>query len=68
MKIAIDKKKCAGHSRCYSGYPELFGMDEYGESCVLNDGVVPEALEEDAEYAIGDCPEQAIVIVSKADR
>ncbi len=22
MKVKIDEAKCAGHDRCYSGYPE----------------------------------------------
>ena len=65
MKIKIDKAKCAGHNRCYSGYPELFGVGEDGESCVLNDGVVPQELEEDVSYVMNDCPEDAIVIVSE---
>ena len=65
MKIKIDAAKCAGHNRCYAGYPDLFGVDENGESYVLNDGEVPKEYEEDVPYAVHDCPENAIVIVSE---
>ena len=63
MKIKIDKTKCAGHNRCHSGYPELFGISDDGESYVLKDGVIPEEFEEDVGFAIHDCPEDAIVII-----
>ena len=65
MKIKIDKNKCAGHSRCYSGYPELFGLDEEGETLALNGGEVPKDMEEDLKYAMHDCPEAAIVVISQ---
>lgn len=65
LKIKIEKTKCAGHNRCYSGYPELFCLDEDGESYALNDGVVPQEFEEDVDHAIKDCPEKAIVIISE---
>lgn len=65
MKVKIDKTKCAGHNRCYSGYPEIFGVDSDGETLVLNDGEVPESLKEDLAYAISDCPENAIVIIEE---
>lgn len=65
MRVKIDKSKCAGHNRCNSGYPEVFGISEDGESYVLGDGVIPGDLEEEVEYMIKDCPENAILIVSE---
>ncbi len=64
MRLKIDKSKCAGHNRCNSGYPEVFGVTENGESFVLSDGIIPADLEDEVLYMIKDCPEQAILIVS----
>ena len=64
MRVEIDKSKCAGHNRCNSGYPEVFGNTAAGESFVLDDGVIPVELEDEVEYMIKECPENAIRIVS----
>ena len=63
MKIAVDAGKCQGHARCYALSPELFSVDDYGQSSVNGDGSVPAELEEKAELAIANCPEFAIAIV-----
>ncbi len=63
MKITVIADKCQGHNRCYALAPELFDVDDYGYASALNDGVVPEGMEEKAELAIANCPEHAIVIV-----
>ena len=60
MKIRVDPAKCQGHARCYALVPELFDVDEYGLSTVVDDGTVPTALEERARLAIANCPEYAI--------
>lgn len=43
--------------------PELFDVDDLGNAFELNEGVVPEGLEDKAQLAIDNCPEFAIVIV-----
>ncbi len=60
MRIRVDPDKCQGHSRCYSLAPELFDIDDYGQSTVKIDGDVPAELEEKARLAIANCPEYAI--------
>jgi ferredoxin len=40
--------------------PELFSVDDYGQSSVVGDGTVPAELEERARLAIANCPEYAI--------
>lgn len=60
MKIRVDPDKCQGHARCYALAPELFDVDDYGQSSVLGDGTVPPELEEKARLAIANCPEFAI--------
>jgi ferredoxin len=60
MKIRVDPDKCQGHARCYGLVPELFNIDDYGQSTVVGDGSVPADLEEKARLAIANCPEYAI--------
>jgi len=60
LKIRVDPDKCQGHARCYALAPDLFVVDDYGQSTVIGDGAVPEALEDKARLAIANCPEYAI--------
>jgi len=60
MRVRVDPEKCQGHARCYALAPELFEVDEYGQSSARGDGVVAEALEDNARLAIANCPEFAI--------
>ncbi len=62
MKVHVDQEKCQGHNRCFAIAPELFDVDDYGQSHELNDGVVPPDQEEKARLAAANCPEYAIVI------
>ncbi len=62
MRVHVDPAKCQGHNRCYALAPELFDVDDYGNACERNDGVVPEGLEEKARTAAANCPEFAISI------
>ena len=64
MKIRVDNDKCQGNARCYGISPELFEVDEYGQSTVILDEV-PAELEEKARLAVANCPEYAIEIVSE---
>jgi ferredoxin len=60
VKIAVDAEKCQGHARCYALAPNLFSVDDYGQSSVVGDGVVPSGDEAGARLAIANCPEHAI--------
>jgi len=60
MRIRVDAEKCQGHARCYGLVPELFDIDDYGQSSVIGDGTVPADLEDKARLAIANCPEYAI--------
>jgi ferredoxin len=60
VKIRVDPDKCQGHARCFALAPELFSVDDYGQSSVLGDGTVPAELEKKAQLAIANCPEFAI--------
>jgi ferredoxin len=56
----VDAEKCQGHARCYALAPELFVVDDYGQSTEIGDGTVPAGLEDKARLAIANCPEYAI--------
>ena len=62
MHVQVDSEKCQGHNRCYVICPELFDVDDLGFAVVLNDGEVPDGLEERARMAVANCPEFAISI------
>jgi ferredoxin len=63
VKIVVNSEKCQGHARCYALAPELFDVDDYGQSTVRIDGDVPAALEEKARLAAANCPEFAIEVI-----
>jgi ferredoxin len=62
MKIRVDPDKCQGHSRCFAIAPDLFDIDDYGQSSLRGDpdGTVPADREDVARLAIANCPEYAI--------
>ncbi|GIT75555.1 MAG: hypothetical protein Ct9H300mP31_00860 [Acidimicrobiaceae bacterium] len=49
VRIKVDAEKCEGHSRCYALAPELVDVDDLGNAFELNDGEVPEGLEDKAK-------------------
>lgn len=63
MRVVVDSSKCQGHARCYALAPELFDVDDYGQSSVRGDGVVPPDLAERARLAAANCPEFAIEVI-----
>jgi ferredoxin len=63
MRIVVNAEKCQGHARCYALAPELFDVDDYGQSSVRIDGDVPAELEDRARLAAANCPEFAIDII-----
>lgn len=62
MRVELNSERCQGHNRCYALAPEIFDVDDYGAAWVLNDGIVPEGLDDKAHLAIANCPEFAISI------
>ena len=60
MIVHVDSSRCQGHARCFALAPELFDIDDYGNSSVLNDGAVSPELEARARLAVANCPEMAI--------
>jgi ferredoxin len=62
MRVHIDPAKCEGFGPCADAAPEIFQLDEWGYAMTLNDGVVPQGLEEAAQRAVDACPVGAISI------
>lgn len=60
FRVHVDPDKCQGHNRCYSLAPELFELDELGQSSERGDGVVPTARLDQARRAVANCPEYAV--------
>ena len=60
LKVHVDPQRCQGHNRCYAIAPELFEIDDLGNSRAKGDGTVPPALEEKARLAVKNCPEHAV--------
>ena len=63
MRLQLDAAKCQGHARCFALAPDLFDIDDYGQSSLKGDGVVPPDREDAARLAIANCPEYAISAV-----
>ena len=63
--MVIDADKCQGHNRCYAIAPELFDVDDYGQSVVIGDGAVAPELAAKARLAVANCPEYAISLVEE---
>ncbi len=63
MRIHLEADKCQGHNRCYALAPELFDVDDLGQSVLLVEGDIPEELVEKARLAAANCPEFAIKIL-----
>jgi ferredoxin len=65
LRVHVDQDKCQGHARCKSLAPELFDLDEFGNSHEIGDGMVPKELEDKAWLAQANCPEIAIEVTEE---
>src|SRR5262249_41276860 len=63
LKIRVDPEKCQGHARCKSLAPELFDLDEFGNSHERGDGAVPAGLEDKAWLPRSHFPGPAVEVV-----
>jgi ferredoxin len=62
MRVTIDESRCEGHARCVARAPELFDVDDEGNSFVLRDDV-DASLQDAALSAVDACPERAISLL-----
>ena len=61
VKVRLEKSRCVGHAQCYAVDPDLFPIDESGNSTLEEHEVRPEdeALIRDG---VASCPEMALVL------
>lgn len=59
MKVRVDEDRCRGHGMCLTLCPDVFSMTDDGYA-VADPEEVPAGLEDAANEAIVNCPEQAI--------
>jgi ferredoxin len=65
LKVRVDRGRCQGHARCNALAPELFDLDELGNSREVGGGNVPPGLEDKAWLARANCPELAIEVIEE---
>ena len=65
LKVHVETARCQGHNRCYAIAPELFEIDDYGNSRAIGDGSVSPGLEEKAKLAVKNCPEHAVRLAAQ---
>lgn len=62
MRVRVEEDVCQGHTLCAATAPALFKLKEENGHAYVDDEVVPEGMEADAERAALGCPEGAIII------
>jgi ferredoxin len=65
LKLRVQTTRCQRHARCAAIAPELFRLDELGNSRPIGHGTVPLGLEDKAWLAKANCPEIAIDIIEE---
>jgi ferredoxin len=63
FRVHVDPDRCQGHNRCYSIAPDLFELDELGQSSEIGLGKVPADLIPAARRAEANCPEHAVSLI-----
>ena len=63
MRLAVDRRACAGHGLCYGTAPELLDCDDQGDPIVLTDPLPDPSLAV-ARRVVDACPERALTLVS----
>jgi ferredoxin len=61
VKVRLEKSRCVGHAQCYAVDPDLFPIDESGNSTLEEHEVRPE-VELLVRDGVASCPEMALVI------
>lgn len=62
MQVTVDHDFCLGHGLCHAAAPQLFDLDDAGQSQVRIAGDIPQSLEDAARAAVASCPERAISV------
>jgi ferredoxin len=61
VRVRLEKSKCVGHAQCYAVDPDLFPIDESGNSILEEHEVQPEDVQVTRD-GVASCPEMALII------
>lgn len=64
IRIAVDRRVCAGHALCAAKAPAVYQLDDQGY-CASDGAIVPPHLAEPARVGARHCPESAIQLVEQ---
>ena len=62
LKVVIDRPACCGYGLCAEICPTVFKLDEHG-MVYVDDPLVPEGLEAEAQEGADSCPQSALKLV-----
>jgi len=61
MKVRLEQSRCVGHAQCFAVDPDLFPIDEAGNSTLQERDVAPEDVQLTRD-GVASCPEMALVL------
>ncbi|WIM88934.1 ferredoxin [Candidatus Mycobacterium wuenschmannii] len=61
MKVRIEQSRCVGHAQCFAVDPDIFPIDEAGNSTLEEHEVAPED-EQTTRDGVASCPEMALIL------
>jgi ferredoxin len=61
VRVRLEKSRCVGHAQCYAVDPDLFPIDDAGNSILEEHKVRPED-EQLTRDGVASCPEMALII------
>lgn len=61
MKVRLDPSRCVGHAQCYAVDPDLFPIDDSGNSILAEHEVRPEDMQLTRD-SVAACPEMALIL------
>ena len=61
MKVRLEQSRCVGHAQCYAVDPDIFPIDEAGNSTLEEHEVAPEDAQATRD-GVASCPEMALIL------
>jgi ferredoxin len=61
MKVRLEQSRCVGHAQCFAVDPDIFPIDEAGNSILEPHDVAPEDAQVTRD-GVASCPEMALLL------
>jgi ferredoxin len=61
MKVRLEQSRCVGHAQCFAVDPDIFPIDEAGNS-ILEEHEVAPADAQVTRDGVASCPEMALLL------